>query len=157
MINNSASKDRCSAPGAEASEPLTAACFVTLCPELAQCNIAGCSSSPNKLTGAKHKNVRQNKQHNTLLGGQHHTYCATAYSVRDKQGGRDRHHCARPTYWWSCGAFQQSNPGHRMIGRDNGRNSCSPHGKARYLKKAQKLVAATAAILNCALFFLLVQ
>ena len=43
------------------------ACFVTLCPELAQCNIAGCSSSPNKLTGAKHKNVRQNKQHNTLL------------------------------------------------------------------------------------------
>ena len=53
------SKDRCSAPGAEASPPHTPACFVTLCPELAQCNIAGCSSSPNKLTGAKHKNVRQ--------------------------------------------------------------------------------------------------
>ena len=68
MIYYSASKDRCSAPGAEASKPHTAACFVTLCPELAQCNIAGCSSSPNKLTGAKHKNVRQNKQHNTLLG-----------------------------------------------------------------------------------------
>ena len=56
------------------------ACFVTLCRELAQSNIAGCS--PNKLTGAKHKNVRQNKQHNTLVDRH------TRYSVRDKRGGR---------------------------------------------------------------------